>query len=251
MVSLFTTIAIVLGLVFGGAGATVYAAQESQPGEALYSVKTLSEDVRLELTTDTQAKFQLALALANRRALEIGTLIQEGELVPPVIATRLQSHTQLALNLAAGMEDGEQISALLELQRHIQDQDRVMGQTRSNAPDVDPVLSQIRAENQRQLKLIEDGLEDPLQFQLRLRHGAQESDEEPVDDPVIEEPGNLDGGYGPGPGPGPNETPGEDQVGPMGPNEDPPAGEGYGPCYGDQKEDKKTSLFQTLISPIF
>ena len=142
MVSVLATIAIVLGLVFGGAGATVYAAQDSQPGEVLYNVKTISEDVRLELTTDTQAKFQLALAMANRRALEIGTLIQEDELVPPVIATRLQSHMQLALNLAAGMNDDEQTTALLELQRQIRNQDTVMGQNRVNAPDFanpDPV----------------------------------------------------------------------------------------------------------------
>lgn len=234
MISVFATIAIVLGLVFGGAGATVYAAQDSQPGEVLYNVKTISEDVRLELTTDTQTKFQLALALANRRALEIGTLIQEGELVPPVIATRLQSHMQLALNLAAGMDGDEQTVALLALQRQIQDQDRVMGQTRTNAPDVkDPVLEQIRAENQRQLKLVDTGLEDPLQFQLRLRQGVPESDEEPVDDTSIEDPGSLDGGYGPGPGPGPNETPGEGQVGPMAPPETPPTGDGYGPGPAD------------------
>jgi hypothetical protein len=224
MVSVLATIAIVLGFVFGGAGATVYAAQDSQPGEMLYDIKTFSEDVRLELTTDQEAKFQLALALANRRTLEIGALIQEGELVPPVIATRLQSHMQLALNLAAGMGDGEQNAALLELQRQIRDQERVMGQNRANAPDfTDPVLAQIRAENQRQLKLVEAGLEDPL----------QEQDEEPVDDTTTEDPGSLDGGYGPGPGPGPNDTPGDGQVGPMGPNENPPAGDGYGPGPAD------------------
>jgi hypothetical protein len=235
MVSVLATIAIVLGLVFGGAGATVYAAQDSQPGEALYNVKTFSEDVRLELTTDPQAKFQLALALANQRALEIGTLIQEGELVPPVIATRLQEHMQLAFNLAAGMDDESvQTASLLELKRQILDQDRVMGQTRSNAPgDTDPVLEQLRWQNQNQLKVVEAGLENPLQFQMRFHSGDQDLDEVPVDDAAIEDPGSQDGSYGPGPGPGPNDTPGEDQVGPMGPNENPPAGDGYGPGPAD------------------
>jgi hypothetical protein len=235
MVSVLATIAIVLGLVFGGAGATVFAAQDSQPGEALYNVKSLSEDVRLELTSNPEAKFQLALTLANRRALEIGTLIQEGELVPPVIATRLQSHMQLAFNLAAGMDDESmQTASLLELKRQILDQDRVMGQNRVNAPDfTDPVLAQIRAQIQNQLKLVETGLEDPLQFQLRLRNGMQELDEEPVDDMSVEDPGNLDGGYGPGPGPGPNVQPGEGQVGPMAPPETLPTGDGYGPGPAD------------------
>lgn len=234
MVSIFATIAIVLGLVFGGAGATVYAAQDSQPGEALYTVKTLSEDVRLELTSNPEAKFQLALALANRRALEIGELIQEGDLVPPVIATRLQSHMQLALNLAAGMDDTEQTTALEQLARQIRDQDQVMGQTRANAPEgIDPVLAQIRSRIQNQLRLVEAGLEDPLQFQMRLRNGFEEPVEEPTDESAIEDPGSLDGGYGPGPGPGPNQAPGEGQVGPMATPETPPAGDGYGPGPAD------------------
>ena len=234
MVSIFTTIAIVLGLVFGGAGATVFAAQDSLPGQALYNVKTLSEDVRLELTSNPEAQFQLALALANRRALEIGTLIQDGELLPPAIATRLQSHMQLAMNLAAGMDDTEQTSALLELQRHIRDQDQVMGQSRVNAPDfTDPVLAQIRSQIQNQLKLVDIGLEDPLQFRLRLQQGLQPVEDEPVDVTATEAPGSLDGGYGPGPGPGPNEKPGEGQVGPMATPETPPAGDGYGPGPGD------------------
>ena len=78
MVSLISTMGLVLGLVFGGAGATVLAAQESLPGQALYGVKTISEDARLELTTNPDAKFQLAMVLANRRAQEIGSLLQDG-----------------------------------------------------------------------------------------------------------------------------------------------------------------------------
>jgi hypothetical protein len=234
MVSLLTTIAIVLGLVFGGAGATVFAAQDSLPGQALYSVKTISEDARLELTTNPEAKFQLALALASRRAMEIGTLIQEGELVPPIIATRLQTHMQLALSLAAGLEETFQTEALLELQRHLRDQDRIMGQGRVNAPDfTDPVMAQLREQIQNQLKLVEAGLENPLQF--RLRYQQQIKDLQDGSDELLttEEPGSLDGGYGPGPGPGPNEQPGEGQIGPMGPQETPPAGDGYGPGPAD------------------
>lgn len=234
MVSLLTTIAIVIGLIFGGAGATVVAAQDSLPGQSLYTVKTISEDVRLELTSDPQAKFQLALALANRRALEIGSLIQEGELIPPIIATRLQSHTELALSLAAGMDQAEQTVALLQVKIHIRDQDRIMGQSRTNAPDfTDPVLALIRQQNQNQLRLIDAGLEEPLQFKTRLQQHFQNPQDEVDETSATEDPGSLDGGYGPGPGPGPNELPGEGQIGPMAPPETLPAGDGYGPGPGD------------------
>lgn len=231
MVSLLATIAIVLGLVFGGAGATVLAAQDSLPGQPLYTVKTISEDARLELTSNPEARFQLALALSSRRAMEIGALIQAGELVPPQIATRLQSHMQLALSLAAGLDETTvQTEALLELQRHLRDQDRVMGQGRINAPEfTDPVVAQIREQIQNQLQLVEMGLEDPLQFQLRYHQPDLDLPDESDELLATEDPSSLDGGYGPGPGPGPNEQPGEGQLGPMTPPETPPAGDGYGP----------------------
>ena len=127
------------------------------------------------------------------------------------------------------MDSEEQTAALLQLQRHIQDQDRIMGQTMPNAPETaDPVMAVIRSLNQNQLRLVETGLEDPLQFQMRLRNG-QISDDETIDDPTLEDANNLDAGYGPGPGPGPNEQPGEGQVGPMATPEVIPAGDGYGP----------------------
>jgi hypothetical protein len=233
MVSLLTTIAIVLGLVFGGAGATVLAAQESLPGQALYNVKTISEDARLDLTTNPDAKFQLALVLANRRAQEIGSLLQDGELIPQELADRLHDHMQLALKLTANMEEVEQTAALLTLQRTIRDQDRVMGQGRVNAPDfTDPVMAQIQNLWTHQRQLIDSALETPFQFRQQFKQGVQELEPELIEEPgteVVEpeESGTLDNGYGPGP----NDQPG---VEPFGPNATPAVpGEinGYGPGY--------------------
>jgi hypothetical protein len=233
MVTLLTTIAIVLGLVFGGAGATVLAAQDSLPGQALYGVKTISEDARLELTTNPDAKFQLAMVLANRRAQEIGSLLQDGELIPQELADRLYDHMQLALKLTANMEEVEQTAALLTLQRVIRDQDRVMGQGRVNAPDfIDPVMAQIQNQWAHQRQLIDSALETPFQFRQQFKQGVQELEPEPVEEPatdvvVPEESDTLNNGYGPGP----NDQPG---VEPFGPNATPAVpGEinGYGPGY--------------------
>ena len=56
-------IAVVLAVVvfFGGSGVTVYAAQDSLPDQALYPVKTWSEDVTLSLTRSPQMRLNHVL----------------------------------------------------------------------------------------------------------------------------------------------------------------------------------------------
>jgi hypothetical protein len=60
----------VLILVLAGGG-TVYAAQSSVPGDALYPVKTGVENIQLAVTPGAVAKAQLHLKLAQRRINEV------------------------------------------------------------------------------------------------------------------------------------------------------------------------------------
>lgn len=76
-----TTIAAVLviaAILFGGATATVSAAQSALPGDALYSVKTGYEQARLQLTRQAYDQAMLNLEFAERRLDEIDSLIAEG-----------------------------------------------------------------------------------------------------------------------------------------------------------------------------
>jgi len=70
--------ATLLVFLFGSAGLTVYAAQSSLPGDALYPVKTTFEQTRLSLTSDADQEAQLHLSLAQQRLDEIQGLIKEG-----------------------------------------------------------------------------------------------------------------------------------------------------------------------------
>ena len=71
------SIVVVLVLLFGGAVGTVFASQNSLPGDALYPVKKSIKQTRLSFANDAQIRAQLHVAFAERRMQEVAGLIQE------------------------------------------------------------------------------------------------------------------------------------------------------------------------------
>lgn len=70
MPAVFGLIAILLS-----GGTTVFASQKSLPGETLYPIKLLVEDVRLAATLNPEAKIESRITLAKKRIEEIQTVI--------------------------------------------------------------------------------------------------------------------------------------------------------------------------------
>ena len=66
-------------IILFGSSLTVYAAQDSLPGESLYPLKVISEDIRLSLTPSTKDKLDITLDHTNRRVDEITSLLAIGE----------------------------------------------------------------------------------------------------------------------------------------------------------------------------
>jgi hypothetical protein len=66
-------IAVVLAL-FSVGGSTVHASQDSLPGDTLYSVKLVSEQIRVALTFSSSEKTELYLSLAENRIEEMAAL---------------------------------------------------------------------------------------------------------------------------------------------------------------------------------
>lgn len=224
MIPTLATILVSLTLLFGGAGATVFAAQDSLPDEVLYPVKTWSEDLRLELASAPSSQLDLALSFAHRRLLEMTGLGQGGLPVPAQVAERWQRQMDLALALAAEQTDADLEPLLLRLRDRLQAQDRLMTQLRQHSPDEStPLMAQMQARLRERLRWVEAGIEDPLQFQQHYRHGpggGAENAPEP--------------GYGPGPGEAPEEGSGN-QYGPgpgAGDGREDGSGEQYGPGPG-------------------
>jgi hypothetical protein len=171
MFSAIVTTVITLALLVGGAGATTYAAQASLPDETMYPIKTLSEDIRLNLTVNPQRQIDLALGFADERIEEILTLRASGEPLPPEVMLRLFNQLNLALCIASELEDDQSMQKILEqIGIHIRQQDRDMIQGRAKMPEgLDPAMQQVQAILRLQAGLAEDGLVNPTSFRLRMR----------------------------------------------------------------------------------
>lgn len=196
---MFTTLATmvtVLVLAFGGAGATVYAAQDSLPNDLLYPLKLTSEQFRMDIATKTQAQFDLSLEFANRRMGEITTLTTNGEIIPPEVMTQLENKFKNAFQLAAGMSEEDLTPALIKLQATIREQQHIMAGLSSGVNDA--VLARIREMLQTQEQICETGLADPLMFRIRIRQQQGENLTPPEEQPTNSGSGSPQGNQGQG-----------------------------------------------------
>jgi hypothetical protein len=119
------SIAVVFAILLGGTTATVYAAQGSMPGQLLYSVKLLSEDIRLGLTSEPQAELTLISELVNRRLEEIDYLVLSGEDVPDYVVDRLDASLDQATIISEAI-DGDKTATG---RGPVLDRDRDQGRT--------------------------------------------------------------------------------------------------------------------------
>jgi hypothetical protein len=230
--SILTTILVIVSLLLGGTGATVAAAQNSGPDDALYSIKLTGEDVRYALATQDQTRLNLALKFAGERAEEIAEAVKAGEAAPGPVITRWQQHLQTALQLAAGMDAEKQPLALQQIQAQIRSQTQMMTQM-AHSEEMEPAMQMIQTMLQHQAGLVEDGLTDPETFRQQMRAG-QQSEETPVASgtPAEQMTGTPNAGYGPGEGgcsPNGSENGGNDQC----LEGTPTPGSGYGPGPGE------------------
>jgi hypothetical protein len=211
---------LVLALLFGGTGVTAYAAQDSMPDDFLYPVKIFTEDVQLALEGDVEDDFTLLITFTDRRFDEMEVLLFAGEPLPQNLAERLEKQIEAVFELAATMDDEDEDEANNKIHRMLQDRDQDMTMAGANIPEnVDPVFAKIRAMVNARLRVMEEGLETPLQNQFKQQMGGPDgetgpemSDENGNQSPVVTEPpGKQQGeGYGPGepseePQPGPGE----------------------------------------------
>lgn len=237
---------ITMVVIFGGAGATVYAAQGSLPDQVLYPVKTWSEDAHLVLVGSVQEQLNLTLDYTDRRVSEIAELQEMGKPLDNQVEQRYANELQAALQIAAGMDDAPMAQALVQIRERAQIQAQIMQRVmRAESGQGNPVLVRLQARIQEQVRLAAYGESDPQGFRLQIHERFQGRQGigwytatptptgtlTPTDTPLPT--GNS---YGPGPGFGQaSGTPG--QYGPGGPtpSQTPKPTDGYGPGPGTGK----------------
>jgi hypothetical protein len=198
MLATITSILIAFSLLLGGTGAAVYASQDSQPGDMLYTVKTTGEDLQFRLANHSDMKVQLALKFAARRVSEALNMAENGQKIHGSLINRLELNLNTALRAAAEMDEPELGLERIKAEIHIQkrDCDRIQG----NMPDAEELgLNMLRNTLEHKNRVVEKGLEEPLTFRnvYRLRFGQEADDEllgvadeqpELVDDLEVDEP---------------------------------------------------------------
>lgn len=198
MITTLTTILLIASLVLGGTAGTVYASQSSMPDDALYPLKLFTENMQQAFTANAGEEMELQLQFANRRMEEIAAMNGEGKAVPNEVVEQLQLRLQNALRLAASLNDDEVKPALLRIQEQLRVQEQTLLQLKADEEST-PLLLRTREMIQEQIRLVGDGLEEPLQLQQQIReqerinHPASDETELP-EDGAEEQPG-----FGPGP----------------------------------------------------
>jgi hypothetical protein len=241
MLNALVAIVITLTAVFGGAGATVYAAQGSLPDQPLYQVKTWSEDVRLALTGSAQGKLDLTLEFTDRRLAEIAKLQTANKPIPAGVTTRLQQELNTALKIAAAMDDPQMVQALVQIRQQAEVQAQIMASVmNAGSNQGDPILARLQERLQEQVRLAAAGETDPQGFRLQVRdrdrlNRPSQTPQPPQQGSATHMPAATPEptgtSYGPGPGAGqPTGTPGHYGPGEPNPNRTPePTGGSYGP----------------------
>lgn len=202
----------IVAILLGGTAGTAFASQESLPDQALYPLKTLIEDVRLGLTNDPQAEFDMLMTFIKQRFAEIQAMVQNGEPVGEQVQQRLQNQLQSAFQSAAELDDPALLKAMERVREQSRNQIQILSQIHqgpgNGAGDNLDLAEQAVIRSQIQA---ERALEDPNT--LRTRYGAERNENAP-DQPEIMPPGDGEGAGGvESPGPA---SPGEGSLNPSG-----------------------------------
>ena len=263
---------LVFGMVFG----VGQAAAASLPGGPLYGLKLTAEDARMGLTSDPEAKAELATEFAENRLEEIGKMMAAGRAVDGETAHKAQQRISQAyqyMNQVEGEGHGELAGRLGTMlrSRHRFMAFEVNGMPEQQRGPVDTLLrsmemvqAQVRvSEGQGSPKRNQEG--DPAQPQPPDQPGAGPQAGQ-QDDGLLDgagEPGQTGQGQGQM-GPSDGETPGQGPAGQQNgsetePNRDgsmlgpgpelqdgqqgPYSGEGpdYGPGPGEPTQEKEST----------
>lgn len=166
-------LALVAALVIGGT-ITASAAQESLPGQSLYLLKTLSEDVRSDLTGSLPAQASLQIEFANRRFEEALRLVETGEGLPLAFLERWQQQMDQALRNSTLLEDSRMRQALLAMQAQWTSQLQQLQTWQTNqATAGQGGLEQVQRMLETRLYWVGIGLADPATFRLHFQNNQQ------------------------------------------------------------------------------
>jgi hypothetical protein len=165
---------MVVVILLVGSSATVFAAQNSLPGDPLYTIKSFSEDVRLTMALTPQTKLDLTLTYTNRRAGEISNLVSNGASLPAQTSERYQQELEHALELAAQLNDQQMQTALIQIKNMAENQGMTIEELLAKLPEqATPAIIRLQERLQEQVMLSSFGESDPQAFRNEMKARQQ------------------------------------------------------------------------------
>jgi len=164
-------IALMVTLVAAlGSGGVVVAAQDDLPGEPLYEVKTFTEDARLFFSVDPLTDIDLLMEMTQERLQEIIALAALGQEPPAQVATRWENQIAQALQIAAGLDDPDMMTAMEQIRAQIQLQTQQMTVLQNQAHgETQQSLERLRTMLETRLQFMNDGMADPQGFRYAVQ----------------------------------------------------------------------------------
>ena len=159
---------LAVAVAITGMGGGVVLAADTLPGDFLYPVKLLSEDVRLALTPDPAGRAELEMAFVSLRVQEMARLAQQGQEVPQAVVVRMTRQMEQAM-VEIAQARPEEVPALLE---------RVMERTRLHQQVLEGAATGSSAETQTRLREASQLMErtrlnaenDPMYLDYQYQH---------------------------------------------------------------------------------
>ncbi len=133
----YKILAAVLAIVvaFTGAGGGVALAGDSLPGDLLYPVKIVTEEVRLLMTTDPADHAELAMTFATERVREMERLSNQGQAVPDSTVARLTRLMEQSMNQIALSRPDEVTPLWQRVRERARTQQQILERVRTRAPE--------------------------------------------------------------------------------------------------------------------
>jgi hypothetical protein len=165
---------MVVVILLAGSSATVFASQNSLPGDPLYAIKSIGEDLRITMARSPQTKLDLTLTYTNRRISEISSLVSNGEELPTQTYERYQQELEHALDLAVQMNDQQMHAALIQIKNRAENQGMTMEELLASLPEqASPAIIRLQERLQEQVMLSSIGESDPQAFRNEIRERQQ------------------------------------------------------------------------------
>ena len=169
------TTLMVLGLLFGGSGVSVVAAQSANPQDLLYPVKIKSEDLVYSLKPGPLAVFEYCLQLTDRRVSEIVYTAEAKKSLPSVTGDRLLAHIDEAVLNTSKMSDKDMLTSLTELQDQLKNKLQTMEMLQADEHSMN-AIKEVLALIQARISTISRNSGDIKQFRLEIQNGSYEAE---------------------------------------------------------------------------